>query len=301
MAGKRVAVRRPGHKRRRVGRGGNPEQLESRCMLSASAGLPMDLIDPSVRLSYLAAGEMGPLQIQSQAFDTSTAYEQVDTGWFWSVESGSIAVQTQEHTTAADQEEWLVRLTAESLGRISSASDLQAFLDPGGLGLDVVAGLGLPGLVLVRADTAITDVDSHLSTHSGVAYFEPNQDVATDGAIPDDPRFGDLYGLHNTGQSGGRVDADIDAVEAWQYTTGSRSIAVGVIDTGIDMTHPDLYRNVWINQAEIPSGLRASLSDVDGDGRITFVDVNAAANRSFSADRNGNGFIDARDLLEDSR
>ena len=100
MAGKRVAVRRPGHKRRRTTRARNPERLEHRQMLSASTGPTLEFIDPDVRLAYLAAGEMGPLQIQSQAFDTTKAYEQVDTGWFWSVEGGSIAAQTQEHTRA---------------------------------------------------------------------------------------------------------------------------------------------------------------------------------------------------------
>ena len=57
-------------------------------------------------------------------------------------------------------------------------------------------------------------------------------------STPNDPRYGDLYGLHNTGQSGGTIDADIDAPEAWQVSTGSRDIIVGVVDTGIDYTHP---------------------------------------------------------------
>jgi subtilisin family serine protease len=74
-----------------------------------------------------------------------------------------------------------------------------------------------------------------------------------------------------------------------------------VIDTGIDYTHPDLYLNVWINPGEIPTSLRSSLTDTDGDGIITFRDLNASANAAYVADKNGNGRIDAGDLLNDVR
>jgi alpha-tubulin suppressor-like RCC1 family protein len=42
------------------------------------------------------------------------------------------------------------------------------------------------------------------------------------------------WGLNNTGQTGGKSDADIDAPEAWKISTGSKSIIIGVIDTGVD-------------------------------------------------------------------
>jgi hypothetical protein len=57
--------------------------------------------------------------------------------------------------------------------------------------------------------------------------------------------------------------------------------------------------NAWLNQGEIPLNLRSSLVDSDGDGMITFRDLNASQNSQFVSDLNGNGRIDAGDLLTD--
>ena len=87
-------------------------------------------------------------------------------------------------------------------------------------------------------------------------------------ALPDDPDFGELWGLHNTGQSvsgvAGTPDADIDAPEAWEITAGSPDVVVAVIDTGVDYLHPDLAANMWVNPGETPgNGL-----DDDGNGYV---------------------------------
>ncbi|MGS4768192.1 hypothetical protein ACLGJF_19705, partial [Acinetobacter baumannii] len=79
-----------------------------------------------------------------------------------------------------------------------------------------------------------------------VRYAEKNRVITTD-QIPNDPRFPELFGLDNNGTSGGLPDADIDAVEAWDVGTGSRSVVVPVIDTGVDYTHEDLRGNIWRN------------------------------------------------------
>jgi subtilisin family serine protease len=57
--------------------------------------------------------------------------------------------------------------------------------------------------------------------------------------------------------------AKIDVADAWQETTGSASVIVAVIDTGIDATHPDLTSNVWTNPGELLNGV-----DDDGDGFV---------------------------------
>lgn len=93
-----------------------------------------------------------------------------------------------------------------------------------------------------------------------VLYAEPNYRVyANDRVVPNDPRFKELYGLDNTGQSGGAIDADIDAPEAWAFATNS-SVVVAVVDTGVDYNHPDLAANIWSNTDEVPG------NGVDDDG-----------------------------------
>ena len=97
-----------------------------------------------------------------------------------------------------------------------------------------------------------------------VRFVEPNYIVSATRA-PDDPLYPVLWGLHNTGQSGGAPGADIDAERAWNVSTGSRNIKVAVIDTGVDYNHPDLAANVWTNPGEIPG------NGIDDD-RNGFVD-----------------------------
>ncbi len=122
-------------------------------------------------------------------------------------------------------------------------------------------------------------------------------------AVSNDPGYssGMLWGM--MGDTGPVQNVfGSQANEAWaEGATGSTSSVVGVIDTGIDYTHPDLYLNIWLNQREIPTALRVTLSDIDVDGLITFRDLNGAANASYVMDYNRNGRIDAGDLLNDAR
>jgi subtilisin family serine protease len=76
-----------------------------------------------------------------------------------------------------------------------------------------------------------------------IAYVHPNRICLVAQTLPDDPDFGQFWGLDNQGQTDGQVDADIDAPEAWDLETGS-NVTVGVIDAGIDYAHPDLTNTV---------------------------------------------------------
>src|SRR5262245_15719949 len=114
------------------------------------------------------------------------------------------------------------------------------------------------------------------------------EERAVPSTVPNDPMFDKLWGMEA-----------IHAPEAWDLTTGSTKVVVAVIDTGVDYTHPDLYKNVWLNQDEIPREIRRNLTDMDGDGRITFWDLNEPVNQGAGkiTDLNGTGFIDGGDLL----
>jgi len=123
----------------------------------------------------------------------------------------------------------------------------------------------------------VPQIISAYSNDSRIQYIEPDyeitltkpqttsptqQNLATT-TTPNDPDYPKLWGLNNTGQTGGTADADIDAPEAWNIQTGN-PIVVGVIDSGVDYNHPDLAANIWINPGETAGdGI-----DNDGNGYI---------------------------------
>ncbi len=112
-------------------------------------------------------------------------------------------------------------------------------------------------------DMTVEEAMSRLQGNPHVEYAEPNYIVSIN-EVPNDPMFNQLWGMQNTGQTGGTAGADIHATSAWDVFTGSDSVLIGVIDTGVDYTHPDLAANIWTNPGEIPgNGI-----DDDGNGYI---------------------------------
>lgn len=120
----------------------------------------------------------------------------------------------------------------------------------------------VPGLMRVVADAprvfgksslAIEPLVARLKASGAFEYVEPDWRVQAL-QLPSDSAFtdGTLWGLRNTGQSGGVAGIDINVVPAWNTTTGSSSVVVGVVDTGVRYTHQDLASNMWVNPDEIP-------------------------------------------------
>jgi subtilisin family serine protease len=99
------------------------------------------------------------------------------------------------------------------------------------------------------------------ATDSSVVYAEPNY-IYRASAVPDDPRWSELWGLQNAN------GADIDAPEAWDVSTGSRNVLVAVIDTGVDYTHEDLRDNMWRNPGETGDGKENNGIDDDNNGYV---------------------------------
>lgn len=138
---------------------------------------------------------------------------------------------------------------------------------------------------LYKTNLDTRSVIENLNKNVAVLFAEPDYMVKTD-IVPNDPLFANLWGLHNTGQTGGSTDADIDAPEAWDITTGSPNVVVAVLDTGIDYNHEDLSVNMWTNPGEVPgNGI-----DDDGNGYIDDVfGINAIEETGNPLDDHGHG------------
>lgn len=107
--------------------------------------------------------------------------------------------------------------------------------------------------VKVRPGTTLAEAISEFESDPDVLYAEPNYRVHTM-AVPTDPSYSQLWGMEK-----------IRASAAWDATTGSANVVVAVIDSGIDVNHPDLKANLWVNQLELNG--RPGVDD-DGNGII---------------------------------
>ncbi|NOQ70465.1 MAG: S8 family serine peptidase [Crocinitomix sp.] len=106
--------------------------------------------------------------------------------------------------------------------------------------------------------------------YSEIRIAQKNHFVSDRETIPTDALFATQWHLKNTGLDGGDIDADIDATDAWDVTTGgltthSDTIVVCIIEGGgVDINHEDIAGNIWKNFGEIPDdGI-----DNDGNGYV---------------------------------
>jgi subtilisin family serine protease len=158
---------------------------------------------------------------------------------------------------------------------------------------DVVREAGLP-----LANTELVDPEAGVSAARAAAELSRDPDVLYAEAdvprralaVPSDRLFRAQWGLENVGQTvggaSGTADADIDAPEAWDLTTGSPGVIVAVIDSGVDILHPDLAPNVFRNVRETAG------NGVDDDRNGFVDDVNGwdfVAGDAAPLDENGHG------------
>jgi subtilisin family serine protease len=126
----------------------------------------------------------------------------------------------------------------------------------------------------ISKNSDVLSIIQDYKSDKNIIYVEPNY-IYNFCLTPNDPEFYLQYALHNTGQTNGTVDADIDAPEAWDIETGDEDIVICIHDTGVDWDHPDLADNIWINDGE----------DLNGNGIVDQSDFN-------DIDDDCNGFID---------
>jgi thermitase len=160
----------------------------------------------------------------------------------------------------------------------------------------------------VKGLTAIDDLDNtdaetvaaqYAAMTDAVIYAEPVQQINLEPTedyravsqipsytsnLPNDPLFNEQWALNNTGQNGGKKDAHIAALAAWQKIKGSKGIVVAVLDTGVDYRHTDLIGNMWMRPDNVPAYTDAELGSVN-DLR----GFNAEDNGSDPMDDNGHG------------
>ncbi len=119
-----------------------------------------------------------------------------------------------------------------------------------------------------------------------VVYAEPDYRLKFYETLPNDPKFSEQWALRNIGLNNALSGADINAARAWDITTGRPDVYIGIVDTGVDYTHPDLAANMWVNPGEIAgNGI-----DDDGNGYIDDVHgINTVTGSGDPMDAYGHG------------
>jgi len=122
---------------------------------------------------------------------------------------------------------------------------------------------------------AVRDALARYRRLADVESAEPDYVIQATDANPNDPMFGDLWGL-----------AKIQAPSAWETATGSGTTVIAVLDTGVQTDHPDLASNVWRN----PNEVSGNGVDDDGNGHIDDVfGIDAVNDDANPSDDNGHG------------
>ena len=163
--------------------------------------------------------------------------------------AGQLLIQFQPNATALAK----AQVLAEVSGNIQEHIQTAAMRASGNAGFD---------LVQIAPGLNVLDAAQRLKQNPLVAMAEPNW-VFQHQSISNDPYYsnGSLWGMEGDASSPANQYGS-QAAEAWaKGATGSSSVYIGIIDEGIDYSHPDLAANIWTNPFDPVDGI-----DNDGNG-----------------------------------
>jgi subtilisin family serine protease len=106
----------------------------------------------------------------------------------------------------------------------------------GEAGVGFEGSLGLPRAQVVSFDGPVRDAIARLEEQPGVAGAQPNYVYHALAAAPNDSHFGELWGFGAT--------PGVGVLPAWDRSRGAGQV-IAILDTGVDLTHPDLAPNLW--------------------------------------------------------
>ena len=185
-----------------------------------------------------------------KALRVTSSVALVATGLIWIVRT--VTLHSQVATT--DQPEYVAggpAIAREVLIKLAAGADLDSIRQQGDADAD--RPIGVTGWRRVRsASKPVQTLLTAFQNRTDVLAVEPNYLVHTT-LVPNDPLFPSLWGLLNASKPG----SDIHATHAWDISTGSPSVVVGDVDTGVDYTHPDLAENMWT----APSSFTVTIAD----------------------------------------
>ncbi|MDR1140157.1 MAG: S8 family serine peptidase [Planctomycetaceae bacterium] len=174
--------------------------------------------------------------------------------WFEKIADNTAnIVPTETENEGIIENEWIIQLKQDALKTLSSVSKATDYLD--NYGVTVLGGLGSAGMLHVQVDADSQKEQSEiLAGISFLEYWQENSTLESSAlsSVVNDPYANDQWGTNV-----------INVTPAWNYTTGD-GVVVVVLDTGVNINHPDLRNNIWTNSKEIAgNGI-----DDDGNGFV---------------------------------